>query len=96
MKPICMPCQRFFRMVKSGLYFTEGMPVGRGEVQPGTSEPERWQPYKVWAGDVWECHGCGARIISGTGQHPISEHYMPDFADVRAKLNAAEFQVNDC
>lgn len=95
MKPICIPCQRFFRPAKNGFYFIEGMPTVN-EAAPGNSEPEKWQPYKVWVGDVWECHGCGARIISGVGREPIAEHYQPDFPDRVSALGADQFQVNDC
>jgi hypothetical protein len=27
MRPICVPCQRFFRPIKNGFHFIEGMPV---------------------------------------------------------------------
>lgn len=94
MKPICVPCQRFFRMKKQGVYFIEGMPkVNRA--LPGTSQPQLWTPYKLWAGDRWECEGCGAVILAGFGSEPIAEHYQSDFAD-RAKALNATFQVNDC
>lgn len=96
LKPICVPCQRFFRMSKSGFYFTEGCPVGPERPVPGTAEPEKWKPYKVWSGDRWHCDGCGATIISGTGSRPVTEHYMDEFEKVRTALNAAQFQVNDC
>jgi len=95
MKPVCVKCQRFFRMKKSGFYFIEGMPR-EGRPEPGTAEPEKWQPYKVWSGDRWECEGCGATIISGTGREAIAEHYQPDFSERVARLNAAQLQVNDC
>lgn len=95
MKPVCVPCQRFFRPKKNGFYFIEGMSkVGRPE--PGTSEPENWQPYKVWVGDLWECLGCGATIVSGVGSHQIAEHYEADFAEHVQKLGADQLQVNDC
>lgn len=95
MKPICVPCQRFFRMKQCGFYFIEGMPIGR-DVVPGTAAPEQWRPYKVWAGDRWECEGCGTVILSGFGRERIAEHYEPDFADRVKRLNADQFQVNDC
>jgi hypothetical protein len=95
MKPICVSCQRFFRPAKNGFYFIEGMPLGR-DVQPGTTEPERWMPYKLWVGDKWRCEGCGAEIVSGTGTHPIAEHYQPDFTDRVVQLGADQLQVNDC
>lgn len=94
MKPICVPCQRFFRVTKTGFYFIEGMPIGNG-VAPGTQEPDRWQPYKLWVGDKWECEGCGSVILSGFGSAPLAEHYQADFADKAQRLGA-EFQVNDC
>lgn len=98
MKPVCVPCQRFFRMKKTGYYFTEMMPTADAprRPEPGTAHPEHWTPYKVWAGDLWECEGCGAKIISGTGQDPVVEHYYPDFDLVSERLNARELTVNDC
>lgn len=91
-------------MKKSGFYFIEGMPGPTlneaGErvppAKPGNEEPERWEPYKLWTGDLWECQGCGARILSGFGREPIAEHYQPDFAQHVANLNADQLQVNDC
>jgi hypothetical protein len=99
MKPICIPCQRFFRMAKSGAYFTEQMPIADGDsrrAEPGNAEPERWQPYKIWAGDRWICEGCHAQIIVGTGRAPVAEHYQADFAATRDRLNAGALVVNDC
>lgn len=95
MKPICIPCQRFFRCVKNGFYFTEGMPNGR-DVEPGTAMPDRWQPYKLWSGDKWRCEGCGAEIVSGTGREAIAEHYQDGFGEQAERLGANQFQVNDC
>ncbi len=96
MKPICVPCQRFYRAKKNGFFFVEGMPVpGVKQAIPGTSTPEQWAPYKLWVGDLWECQGCGHQIVSGFGRGPIAEHYMDDFAD-KVKAHGAELQVNDC
>lgn len=95
MKPICVPCRRFFRLEKMGFYFIEGMPKARG-VLPGNAAPDQWQPYKVWAGDLWRCPDCGAEIIVGTGGSAIREHYEPDFADTVHRLGADQLQVNDC
>jgi hypothetical protein len=94
MKPVCVPCQRFYRPKKNGLYFIEGMPVGN-DAPPGTERPEAWQPYKLWSGDEWQCRGCGSTIIVGCGLRPVAEHYDPDFAYRVMTLNAT-FQVNDC
>jgi hypothetical protein len=94
MKPVCVPCQRFFRMIKSGVYFTEGMPTDN-QAEPGTADPDKWTPYKLWSGDRWRCNGCGAEIISGVGHSAIAEHYQDGFSDLRKQLNA-DYQVNDC
>lgn len=95
MKPICVPCHRFYRPTKNGRYFLEGMPVG-SNVAPGLAEAEKWQPYKLWCGDEWTCRGCGSKIIVGTGVQPISERHESDFATSVERFGAAKFQVNDC
>ena len=94
MKPICVPCQRFFRAKKNGFYFLEGMPTDNAK--PGNSEPEKWSPYKLWAADLWECEGCGKTILSGFGHNPIAEHFQENFTELVTKLGADQFQVNDC
>jgi hypothetical protein len=97
LKPICVPCQRFFRCVKNGFYFTEGMPAdGVRLALPGLAEPDKWQPYKVWSGDKWRCEGCGAEIVSGTGREPIRVQHQSDFTETAHKLGADQYQVNDC
>ena len=97
MKPVCVPCQRFYRVKRNGHYFIEAMPVaGADHAVPGASEPDDWKPYKLWSGDLWECNGCGAKIIVGVGSGPIAEHYQPDFAEQVKKLGADQLQVNDC
>jgi hypothetical protein len=99
MKPVCVPCQRFYRPKKNGTNFIENMPAMTGAL-PGTQEPEKWVPYKLWTGDLWECEGCGTQIIVGVPSVPISEHYMGNF---RAEVTSAELRmgkaldvVNDC
>lgn len=94
MKPICVKCQRFYRPKKTGFRFVEGMPISN-RAQPGTAEPEKWKPYKLWVGDLWECEGCGSQIVSGFARSPISEHYEPEFAGKLAALGE-HLQVNDC
>lgn len=94
LKPVCVPCQRFFRPAKNGFYFIEGMPDGMA--RPGRAEPEHWHPYKVWVGDRWECPDCGASIVVGVCNSPLSEHYKEDFADTVKATGADQLQVNDC
>lgn len=95
LKPICVPCRRFFRCVKHGHYFTEGMPASNG-AKPGNEEPSRWKPYKLWAGNKWRCEGCGAEIVSGFGTSPIRIQHEMDFKEVAQALGADKYQVNDC
>lgn len=95
MKPVCVPCQRFYRPKKTGFWFIEGMPEGN-DVQPGVGESEKWKPYKIWQGDLWECEGCNARIISGVAQQPLRIQHHSDFEQMAQQLNAHQFQVNDC
>lgn len=95
LKPICVKCQRFYRPHHTGRRFVEGMPKGGSlSAAPGTSEPEQWQPYKVWSGDEWICHGCGHLIIVGTGFVPMKERHENGFSDFVKE--AKYLQVNDC
>ena len=95
MKPICVPCQRFYRPIKNGFFFIEGMPTGNGTL-PGKAEPDKWSPYKLWCGDKWQCPDCRNEIISGVGLEPISEHYLPDFSEMVEITGADQLQINDC
>jgi hypothetical protein len=88
-KPICVPCKRYYKIVKTGFAFTEGF-------APNCLEPDNWKPYKIWFGDLWRCCGCDHRMITGFGAAPISEHYKPDFAAKMLRFRADQFQVNDC
>jgi hypothetical protein len=96
-KPICVPCQRFYRPKKTGVYFTEQMPrAGTDRAPPGNSAPHMWRPYKLWSGDLWECQGCGSRIVVGTGSQPVRESHQKDFEEERQRLGATRILVNDC
>jgi len=95
MKPVCVKCHRFFRCIKSGFYFTEGKPIAN-DVRPGIDEADKWEPYKIWSGDKFECEGCGAVIVSGFGMSPIAIQHQEKFATMRFALGADKFQVNDC
>lgn len=93
MKPICVPCQRFMRPKKNGLAFIEGMPTDNAK--PGLAEPEKWKPYKLWRGDLWECPDCGHQAIVGVARDPMAEHYQDHFKDEVARYDAT-LQINDC
>lgn len=103
LKPICVPCARFYRPEKNGFTFLEGMPKSLPDrrVEPGLSEPENWDPYKLWRGDLWKCQGCGHTIVSGVGRDPLDEHYTHTFKQNVKTVEASHpsrrlFQVNDC
>ena len=97
MKPICVPCQRFFRCKKNDFPFIEGMPTGDSDeaLLPGTATAGRWKPYKLWLGDKWECEGCGAQIVVGVASQPVAEHFQSQFTK-EIRNFAPELQVNDC
>lgn len=95
MKPVCVPCQRFFRCTKNDYYFIEAMPRDN-DTLPGTVDASSWTPYKIWAADKWTCEGCGTEILSGFARHPIAEHYQPQFKSEVERLYADQLQVNDC
>lgn len=97
-KPVCVPCQRFFRPDKNAVAVIEAAPRV-SEAEPGTSQPGNWKPYKLWMADRWKCQGCGATIVVGFGHAPLSEHYKPDFAawvDSYTKEQGPLLRVNDC
>jgi len=96
LKPVCVPCQRFFRCIKTGFYFMEGMPKGPERPAPGTAQPERWRPYKLWSSDKFRCGSCGAEILSGFGRSPIAIQHGGDFHTLARQLGADQYQVNDC
>jgi hypothetical protein len=95
LKPICVKCRRFYRPLKNGLYFREGMAAGVQRADPGIENDAQWTDYKLWSGDLWRCLGCGSQIIVGVGLRPIAEHYQDGFKEAVAASNAV-IRVNDC
>lgn len=95
MKPVCVPCHRFMRPARNGIRFVEGRPCPGSHALPGLREPDSWEPYKLWMGDLWQCPDCKAQIIVGVGRLPISEHYQGDF-DALLVSQQPVLQVNDC
>ncbi len=95
LKPICVPCRRFYRCKENGFKFVEAMPI-EAPALAGNSEPRKWKPYKIWAGDLWQCPDCGAETVVGVAVEPIAEHYEPNFAEVLVAHRADRLQVNDC
>lgn len=95
MKPICVPCQRFYRPEKNGFCFMEQMPIAR-DALPGLAKPESWVPYKLWRGDLWQCPDCGHQLISGVAFSPIAEHYQPGFEQAVNETGIPLLKINDC
>lgn len=95
LKPVCVKCQRFYKPHRNGRLFVEAMPKPGldGPPESGTAHPENWQPYKVWCGDEWICHGCGSLIIVGTGFGPVKERHHEGFDEAVAQ--AFYVTVND-
>lgn len=96
MQPICVPCKRFMRCVKNGHFWIEAMPkAGVEQAIPGDTHGFQWEPYKLWAGDLYECKGCGTQTIAGVPTNPVAEHYEAKFDEAVALLKPIT-QVNDC
>ena len=93
LRPVCIKCHRFFRPKQNGFAFIEGMRDSY-ETQPGIEHDAHWRDYRLWHGDLYECHGCGTQIITGIGREPLAEHYQEDFAD-HVKSWRATFRVDD-
>lgn len=91
-KPACLKCQRFYRPKKNGFIWCEGMPK-ENHAEPGISHPEKWEPYKIWSGDLWKCGGCGHELIVGSGYQPISVQHYPDF---QHDMRFVKATINDC
>lgn len=91
-KPVCVPCQRFFRPFRNGVHLMETMPI-EPDALPGMAEIDKWKPYKGWMGDLWKCQGCGAEIIIGFGKTPFIEDHRPNAA---TEFLRCTHIVNDC
>jgi hypothetical protein len=71
-------------------------PNGGVLAPPGNEAPSMWSFYKVWQGDEWICHGCGALIIVGHGSNPWVVDYEPDAIEKQIAFEADKIIVNDC
>ena len=90
---VCVPCQRFMRPKKNDYIFIEGMPAV-DEARPGKDHPADWKPYKLWAGDLYECEGCKAQIITGYAKHPIADVGLHDDFAERVAHFKPKTQIN--
>lgn len=92
---VCRPCGLFYDTEKNGVYVEEMAPVRplyNGAPLPGE---DIWKPYKILAGDLLKCPGCGHELISGFGRGSIAEHHEPTYAATRARLQPI-VQIKDC
>ena len=85
------------RMKKAGFAFIEGAPKPGLDrlAERGKRHDDEWEPYKLWVGDLWECPGCDARILSGFANQPVAERHHSYMAEWTEKLHA-ELLVKDC
>jgi hypothetical protein len=90
---VCMKCQLFFHPKKNGVMVEEGMPVTTAYAT--LEERTEWKPYKLWHADLLECRGCGDQIVAGFARQPYSEHYHPDYNEIKANDPPIVF-VKDC
>lgn len=96
MRPICAKCRAFMRPKRNGVYWTETLTEKRQTVKPSEFfKPENFKPYKVWAGDLWNCLGCETEIIIGVPSRPIVEHFEANFAEIQKELGADEIEIHD-
>lgn len=100
-KPACVKCQCFYRPKRNDVRVLEAMPNGLAprDLAPdlnirGRRFPEYWQPYKLWAADLWECPDCGHELIAGWGGMPYLERHHPGF-ETHAEADPI-FTINDC
>lgn len=63
-RPVCVKCQVEMRCKESGV---------------GCLDMANFGPYKLWDSDLYECPKCGYQVLTGFGDHAISEHYEIDF-----------------
>lgn len=84
-KPVCVKCRLFYKPKQNGVYFIEGMPLNGGT---------KWDPYKLWASDLWECKGCGSEILVSNVM-PVAERHTDQFRVLSNSLDI-KIQVNDC
>ena len=65
-------CGQFMRCVKNDVVVEELHEDG--------------SPYRLWAADRYRCEACGAEVITGFACAPLIEHWRPNYAMYRARL----------
>lgn len=91
----CLKCKKFYRCIKNGYYFEEGMPGGsaiKEQIDPGTG----WGPYKLFVGDLYECPDCKAQVITGWSNQPLAEHFQGDEYRKWRERVQPKVRIDDC
>lgn len=82
---VCLPCGKFFRPKKNGVWIEEGMPISKTE----------WGPYKIWQADLVECPSCRTEVVTGFGMKAAVEHFQPDYSKFREMAKPIA-RIDDC
>lgn len=61
---VCGTCELEMKPVKTGAL---------------VEEMAGMEPYKLWFGDAFQCHGCGATVVTRFSVNSASEHWQPDY-----------------
>ena len=82
---ICVACNKFYKLKRSGVVVEEMMPQGEG-----------WVPYKLWMADLYSCPSCEKEILGGFSLGgPMAEHYQSDYRVIK-DVHQPQFQIRDC
>ncbi len=66
-RPVCIKCHCELRPDLNGI---------------GVLDMADWEPYELYAADIWGCPKCGVQIAGGFALNPISAHYEPRFQEI--------------
>ena len=76
-KATCAECNKEMAVCKVGVYVVEWADA----LGPG--------PYKIWAGDAFQCPQCNKRIVAGFNLNPLSVQHEADFRNLLASIRDA-------
>jgi hypothetical protein len=89
-RPVCVRCKREMTMTTLGATVEFHARAARPAVaEPNGSRPEQG-PYQSWAGDVYGCEGCGARVVPQYGQQPVWQVHQGDEGRPRGAIVVLE------
>ena len=72
------------KQIVSGGYHRPVCPKCHVEMRPehngvGVLDLADFGPYELYDADLWKCPNCGAEVIGGFANGPISQHWRSDF-----------------